>query len=316
VVVPVRDRRVLLRELLSALAAQTYANYEVVVVDDASTDGSHEEAERAAREGQPVRLVRLERPGGAVHARVAGAAAARGDVLAFTDSDCRPEPGWLAALVGAFEAGNDVVQGATRPMRAVGPLERSVWGETDDGLYATCNVAYTRAAYEAAGGYREDVPELLGFRLGAKARGLGFGEDSLLAWRVRRSGRAAFEPTAVVRHAVFAFEPRSAFSRAWQAGAFPALVREIPELRGTLLHRNVLLGRRAQVWLLAAAGLAVLRRPGAAFIALLPWVRHHARAVARDDRRWPARLGVVLAREVVLEAAVVAGAVRSRTLVL
>ena len=316
VVVPVRDRAALLEDLLAGLAVQTFRDFEVVVVDDASRDDSAVVAEHAAARGEPVRVVRLHQSGGAVAARRAGVAIAAGDVLAFTDSDCRPEPGWLAALVSAIDRGADVVQGVTRPARAPGPLERTVATPADDGLYATCNVAYRRSAFDAAGGFDVAADKLLGFRADARARGLGFGEDSLLGWRVRRKGTAVFEPAAIVEHHVFPFEAAGAVSRAWQAGAFPTLVREIPELRDTLLSHGVLLGRRRQLWLLVAVALAMLRRPWLAAAALLPWVSFHAARVERADGRWPARLAAVLGLEAVTEAALVAGSVRAGTVVL
>jgi glycosyltransferase involved in cell wall biosynthesis len=316
VIVPVRDRAELLEHQLTGFAAQTYRDFEVIVVDDASTDDSPVVAEHAAARGEPVRLVRQTHPVGAVGARVAGVAVARGEILAFTDSDCRPQPEWLAALVAAIDQGADVVQGLTRPARPAGALERTVASHGDDGLYATCNVAYRRSAFDAVGGFDTGADAVLGFRRDERARGLGFGEDSLLGWRVRRNGSSVFEPTAVVEHHVFAFEAAGAVSRAWQAGAFPALVREIPELRDTLLHRRVLLGRRRQEWLLLAVVLAVVRRPWLALIALAPWAWHHANRIDRADARWPARVAVLLGLEVVTETALVAGSARARTVVL
>jgi glycosyltransferase involved in cell wall biosynthesis len=95
--------------LLDALAAQTLPAHavEVVVVDDASTDGTAAlvAADRSAR------LVRLPRRAGSYAARNHGAAVARAPVLAFTDADCRPAPDWLErGLVALRDA--DLVAGA------------------------------------------------------------------------------------------------------------------------------------------------------------------------------------------------------------
>ena len=122
VVVPVRDRRDLLRDLLAALDVQTLRDFELIVVDDGSVDGSAELAESTIVAGQPVRVLRQEGLG-AVAARQRGAADSRGEVLAFTDSDCTPVPGWLAAGVGSIEAGAAMapaVYDATRRRRIVG----------------------------------------------------------------------------------------------------------------------------------------------------------------------------------------------------
>src|SRR5260370_898021 len=71
VIAPVRNRRTRLRGTLDALAAQTLCDHEVIVVDDASTDGSADEALIDAAAGRPVRLV-VGRGRGAVVARQAG----------------------------------------------------------------------------------------------------------------------------------------------------------------------------------------------------------------------------------------------------
>ena len=316
VVVPVRDRRALLRRLLDALARQTATDHEVVVVDDHSRDGPEEEVVADARAGRCVRLVR--NPGtGAVAARRAGVDAAVAPLLAFTDSDCVPEPGWLAAGLARLEAGADVVQGVTRPLRRPRPLERTVAVDRDDGLYATCNVFYRRTAYDAAGGFDLDAEVRLGFRPGSRLRDLGLGEDTLLGWRVRRAGTAAFAPDAVVHHHVFEPDLVESLRRAWTAGAFPSLVREVPELRDTLLADRVILGDPARLSLHVAA-LALVggrRRLGAA--ALAGWAVGRARQVqATSWQRKAASLPALLAIDAVATAALVAGSVRARTVVL
>src|SRR5690606_14734702 len=104
VIIPVRNRRDLLRRTLEALDRQELRDFEVIVVDDGSTDGADAEAASAVVAGRPVRLLR--NPGrGAVAARQAGVAAARADLLAFTDSDCEPAPAWLAVAVGHLGSG-------------------------------------------------------------------------------------------------------------------------------------------------------------------------------------------------------------------
>ena len=312
VIVPVRDRRCLLGRCLDALAAQAYADFEVIVVDDGSTDGSCAEA---ARRGSPFHVVRTEGIG-AVAARRAGVDAATGDILAFTDSDCVPAPDWLSTGASAVQAGADVVQGLTRPARPVRPLERSLWSDFDDGLFATCNVFYRRAAYEAAGGFRS---ERLGFRPDAHSRSLGMGEDTLLGWRVRRQGVAVFEPRAVVEHHVFRGDVREAIRRAWTTGAFPALVGEAPELRQTLLVDGWMLGSRRRLWLYAGVALTGLGRPRLASIAFAGWVGAHARRVWRDEpvrRRAMKALPAVLAVDAVTGAALLTGSARARRLVL
>jgi glycosyltransferase involved in cell wall biosynthesis len=288
----------------------------VVVVDDGSVDGSGEEAERASDTGLAVRVVRTEGVG-AVEARRRGVETARGEILAFTDSDCVPDPVWLQQGVAAFEDGIDLVQGRTVPVRPVGLLERSVWIEHEDGLYATCNVLYRREAFDRAGGFN-DAHALLGFRPGSFGRGLGFGEDALLGWKLRREGRAVFAPEAVVRHEVIRPSLIELLRRSWMAGAFPSLIGEIPELGSTLLTRRVFLGTR-RIPLYAVVIGFLLRRPRLAALAAAWWVGARALEAVRIEKS-PGKVagGVVveLASDVVSGAALVSGSVRARRPVL
>ncbi len=317
VIVPVKDRRDLLRQLLGALEAQTYRDFEVVIVDDGSTDGSAEEAFALAARGLPVRVERTSGVG-AVEARTLGVASSRGAFLAFTDSDCVPERTWLAEGVAALEGGADMAAGATVPVRQPLALERTVWEDFEDGLYASCNVFYRRAAYDAAGGFA-DAARRLGFRRNRFGRRLGFGEDTLLAWRIRRSGRTEFVPTAVVRHEVLQPSLPELLRRAWQTAGFPGLVRDVPELRGTLLRGRVWLGtRRVPLYGLVVAAALPWRRwlvPAAGVV----WVAARARDAWRAPGSRKRRLAAVpieMTVDVVTAIAIIAADVRARTVVL
>ena len=85
-----------LRATVEAMRATMPAGAEIVVVDDASADGS---ADFLTGERRGVRLLRTERPLGVAGARNAGAALARGDVLVFSDAHVRPPDGWAAPLM-------------------------------------------------------------------------------------------------------------------------------------------------------------------------------------------------------------------------
>jgi glycosyltransferase involved in cell wall biosynthesis len=316
VVVPVRNRRARLRILLDALDRQTLVDHEVIVVDDGSSDGSGDEAAADEQRGRPVTVLRTAGVG-AVAARAAGVAVARAPFLAFTDSDCVPDPGWLAAGVAALEAGADVAHGPTVPARQPGPLERSVASGEGDGLYTTSNVFYRRSAFEAVGGFDVAAAQWLGFRWGRRAHGLGFGEDTLLAWNVRRAGRAAYTPDARVVHAVLPADPADAFSRAWMAGAFPGLLRAVPELRPRLLRWGIVLGRPSRLAAGAAVALVLAGRPYLAAGAVALWLADHRprRTAGSSGPEIVAALTVELALDVVAEAALLAGSLRARSLV-
>ena len=97
IVVCTRDRPESLAECLAALATLRYPSYEVVVVDNASRDGT------TARvvAGTAARYVREERPG-LNWARRRGAAAARHEIVAYVDDDVRVDPWWLHGMNEAF----------------------------------------------------------------------------------------------------------------------------------------------------------------------------------------------------------------------
>lgn len=111
VIIPVYNDAVRLRRCLEALAAQTYpqGRYEVVVIDNGSSDDV-----AAAIAGLPFVRLGAEPSPGSYAARNAGVALARGELLAFTDSDCVPEPDWIAAGVARLLAtpGCGLVAGA------------------------------------------------------------------------------------------------------------------------------------------------------------------------------------------------------------
>jgi cellulose synthase/poly-beta-1,6-N-acetylglucosamine synthase-like glycosyltransferase len=317
VIIPVKDRRELLALALDGLAAQTYDDFEVVVVDDGSTDGSGELAAARTIAGRPVRVV----PGGgrgAVRAREAGVAAARGDVLAFTDSDCVPSPRWLELAVAAIDAGADGANGRTAPARPPRPFERTM-GSGTEGLYPTCNVLYRRAALDAAGGFDAEAGARWGFRLDRRSRGDGFGEDTLLAWRVLRAGgRIEYVPDALVSHAVLPPDVPELVSRTLRAAAFPALVREVPELRRTLLRHGWQLGR-TRVPLYALVVAVLLRRPLLVLAAAAWWVGLRAVELRRAPVGWPQRAAALpgeLGVDVLTGAALVAGSAAARRVVL
>lgn len=104
VIVPARDEGEsllqLLREIHSAFAPLQW--FEIIVVDDGSQDGTLERVSRLRATGQSPRLLRHDRPLGQTAAIVAGARAARGEVLAFIDGDGQNPPEELYRLVRQF----------------------------------------------------------------------------------------------------------------------------------------------------------------------------------------------------------------------
>ena len=111
VVIPVKDDAVLLQRCLAALARQTVAPVEVVVVDNGSVDRS---AEVAAAYG--ARVVREAAPG-IPAAAATGYDAAIGDVIARCDADSMPPPDWIDRLLDGLRPGVDAVTGCGSVLR-------------------------------------------------------------------------------------------------------------------------------------------------------------------------------------------------------
>lgn len=198
VVVPFFNRCSEVQPCLESVLAQRLpddAPFEVIAVDNGSTDGTLDELAK-----YPVRVVRCAVPGPAA-ARNAGIAAASGEVIAMIDSDATAQPGWLAALTAPFVRPDmlavggrvdslSVVRGVELFAERASVLNQRKFFSGVLGFppfFATCNVAYRRSALEQVGGFDET---------------LRVGEDSDLAWRVLdQGGCIAYAHGAFVRHA-------------------------------------------------------------------------------------------------------------------
>ncbi len=308
VIVPARNAAATIGATLAGLADQDVdRSFEVIVVDDGSDDET-----AAVVAAAPLEVTVVEASGlGPGPARNAGVAAARADLLAFTDADCVPTRGWLrAGLEALADAG--LVQGAVHPdPRAPRrPFDRTIWVTWEHGLYECASLFVRRAALEQVGGFED----WLGARLGKP-----LAEDAWLGWRLRRAGlRTAFSERALVHHAVFRRRMLEFAAERVRLTYFPDLVRKIPELRSHVLFGRVFLSRRTAAFDLAAAGVAIA--VALAFPPALAAVAPYAASVARTALAWRLRapfaaLGELLA-DVVGFLALAAGSVRARSLVI
>jgi glycosyltransferase involved in cell wall biosynthesis len=176
-----------------------YSGYEVIVVDDGSTDGTAAICESYT----DIKVIRLDN-GGPSRARNVGVEAARGSLVAFTDSDCVVEKGWLKGLEKGF-TGPDVAgvggdqkspHDETRLGERIQEILKTLgivtfYMKTDTIMIETahnpsCNSAYRKGILEEVGGFDET---------------LWPGEDVDLDFRIRRQGyKLIYNPEAVVRH--------------------------------------------------------------------------------------------------------------------
>jgi glycosyltransferase involved in cell wall biosynthesis len=199
IVIAARNAERTLAKCLDSLMKLDYPDYEVIVVDDGSSDWTAE----IAASYQKFKVLRTAGLGRST-ARNLGVKEARGDFIAFTDSDCIVHPEWLTELLSVF-ASDDIT--------AVGGIQRSPGDETWFGKKvhrflgacgfftsymqsfpdvrevthnASCNVMYRKSAYEAAGGFSAKFVA---------------GEDPDLDYRLRqKEHRLFFNPKAIVYH--------------------------------------------------------------------------------------------------------------------
>jgi glycosyltransferase involved in cell wall biosynthesis len=241
VIIPTRNRAALLRDALASLSTQTLPvdQFEVLVVDNGSTDDTKNAAESAAKAGLPLRYLCASEPG--LHSgRHAGLREARGEVLVYADDDIEALPSWLESVASAFAApdvalvgGNNVpafvepppawlVRLWQRPasiggralsvlsiLELPGPRRELcpcyVWG---------CNFSIRKQVLLAAGGFHPDsMPaELLHLR--------GDGESSVARFVAKQGLRCLFDPGASVRHKVTPDRMTFAYfrKRGWSQG--------------------------------------------------------------------------------------------------
>jgi glycosyltransferase involved in cell wall biosynthesis len=254
VVVPTCNRAARMERLLGALAAQDLDEpFEVVVVDDASTDDTVARLESFLTTlDLPVTLLTSAANTGPAGARNRGWLAAGGDLIAFTDDDCVPDPGWLRTLAATLDEA-DIVIGRTRPpddqLERIGPFSNYLDLEHNQS-FSTCNVAYRREVLEKLDGFDE-----IAFRWPN-------GEDTDLGLRALTAGfRDQYTEGALVWHDVGASDFRRHLRRVRRLDGIVTLVARHPEARQMIGAGRFLRSVDKAVLVTWAAGAALAAKP-------------------------------------------------------
>ena len=201
------NRKDLLRACLQSLRRQSGAQFEVVVVDNGSADGSAEMAETEFG----VRVIRNRENRGFCAANNQGIAAAQGDFVALINNDAEAAEGWLAALGRACSSAPDIGMAAGKVLvwedpgridkaghlmfpdgqnrgRGSGEPDRAQYDREEEVLWPDgCAAMYRKAMLDQIGGFDEDF--------------FAYGDDAELGLRARIAGwRCLYTPRAIVRH--------------------------------------------------------------------------------------------------------------------
>ena len=316
VIIPTRNRAAYLRDAVKSALAQTMdeARYEVIVVDNGSTDSTKSVVDKLNEDhGGRVRYFLEEEPG--LHnGRHRGMREARGEVLVYIDDDVIVDPGWLAAVAGAFEDEETVLVGGkilplwegdvpdwlelftTRTQQGwwLGHLSLLDFGDhktdIDPAYVFGCNFSIRKHVLYECGGFHPDAmpQELIRYR--------GDGETALSATLRSRGLKAVYVPRAKVHHRIpperltIAYFCRRAFNQGI-SGSF-AEIRRDGGLRRATLWRDVR-RRLASLKRFVERAVARFARPPVlrqVHRAVLRGRRYHRREAARD----PALLTYVL----------------------
>jgi GT2 family glycosyltransferase len=201
------NRRELLRACLESVGRQRGAEFETIVVDNGSTDGSADLAERTFG----CRVIRNLENRGFCAANNQGIRAARGDLIALLNNDAEADSGWLAALRDGLEAAPGAGMAASKILvyedparidkaghliypdgqnrgRGTGAVDRGQFDRREECLWPdACAAMYRKRMLDQIGGFDEDF--------------FAYADDAELGLRARIAGwKCVYVPEAVVRH--------------------------------------------------------------------------------------------------------------------
>jgi GT2 family glycosyltransferase len=198
VVIPVHNGAHVIGGQLDALSNQRYGgDFEVLVADNMSTD-ELEEALEPFRHRLNLRLVKANHKRGVSHARNAGCAAARSELIAVCDADDVVDANWLAAMVSALDTCSLV--GGRRDTRTINPILIQRWRTPPPERLETpfsflpypngANFGMRREVFERIGGWDEELVAGgddvdFGWRAQLAGFSLGFAPEALVHYRLR-----------------------------------------------------------------------------------------------------------------------------------
>jgi glycosyltransferase involved in cell wall biosynthesis len=278
VILCVRNGAATIAQQLAASADQDYPQpWELLVVDNGSTDGTAGVVEQWRPRLPGLRLVSASDRAGLAYARNVGVREARGPIVAFCDADDVADPGWLSGLVaGAREA--ELVGGRLEFGLLNGERAREWRGVAEDRPSPPVGLGYLPYAVGASFAVRREVIEGVG---GCDERFTACGDDLDLSWRIQRAGGRLIVREDAVMHYRLRSDLAGVMRQRYRYGRVEALLRRkfsdalppvSPRARALSVLRLLarswqLLGgaQRRGAWLVAASHLAGQLRGSVAY---------------------------------------------------
>jgi len=225
IVTATRDRPAELREALASTLAQDFADFEHLVVDDASETDATERVVSELADSR-IRLIRLPESRGPAGARNAAVAEARGELIAILDDDDLMLPGRLRAASEAFAADPDLVlfASAFRAIDGDGTLHATVHPPTDPAVLAELLPHHNPICHSTCT-VRADVLR----RLGGYREALRYSHDYDMVLRVAEQGRVRVTPEPL---GLYRFHAQNiSTARCFLQGAYAGVVQECARRR-------------------------------------------------------------------------------------
>lgn len=201
IIVPAWNEEHHIAECLVSLDRLRYPSFEVIVINDGSSDATLEIADGIAETDHRVKVISLGARMGVSHAMNVGASKAKGDLLVFIGADCVVAEEWLLEMIKGMERYG--ASCATGPVRSI-PGELSSWQRTNREFQLSWERANIRDGYTLfIHGGNFAIDKDLFDNLGGFDENLPSKEDRDLYIRIIQSGvRIPFIEKAIVRHAV------------------------------------------------------------------------------------------------------------------
>lgn len=210
IIIPNYNGKDFLETCVNSVLLSGYKDFELIILDDGSTDGSYEFALAKYDSTPRIRVVRNNRNTGAAAARNKAVTLSRGEILVFLDNDTEVEPNWLDELAGLLK--NEEVDAAQAKVllfnerrtiqhagvsliphtalvvpRGGGEVDGGVWDRPDEVLALTTCLAVKKPSFIKVGGFDEKLAT--------------HSEDIDFSWRMWLAGcRTVLVPSAKIYH--------------------------------------------------------------------------------------------------------------------